>query len=353
MGHLRNTSAIMLLAGVLAAQAAQGVRISGPEPGRALPAIRVYGAVGEHAGREIDVARQLAKDTGALLFIHELSRNTAPVIRGLDEIARERGLLGFRYVPILLHSDRTEGEMRLEAVNGSLRLANPIVLSLDGVEGPGELALNRKCTLTLILTKDGTVARSVGLTDTGRHDVPRLEEWVAELNGPLPQSEAEWLQRVGDRLPATPQELKRRLIRALLANQRLQSELRTARTQLRQARRGVNPRRRAMADRGQPGSGQPMSRPPAEKRIAGKPPTDQVLRGLIRTFINKRSSSDEIDDVYLEITTYAEGSSDLERQVYDMFRLVLSAGYGAPRARSLAKTHVGRFDREKKSRRDE
>ncbi len=317
-------------------------RVSGLEAGRALPAVRVYAPVGRNAGKEFDVTARVGEDACALLFIHELTRNTAPVIRGLDGLARKRALLGFRYVPILLSADRTAAEKRLEAVNRSLRLANPIVLSVDGAEGPGALALNRTCTLTIVFAKAGKVLRSVGLTDTGRQDLPKLEAWVTEACGALPATPAEWRARVAARLPSGEAAVRSLLVDALLAKHAAEEALRSVRHELRKSagklrrleRSRGGKRDRSAARRG----GQAMRRPAS--RRAGKAPTDATLRELLRAFISKLNSADKADDLYLEITTHAAGKPDLAAQVDDMFRLILSLDYGTEHARSLAKKHL-------------
>ena len=154
---------------------------SGPEAGTKLTPIPCYASDGAFAGQEFDAAAKIGSAPGALLFIHVLNRNTAPVIRGLDNLASEYSIVGFRSFTIMLGGDRTAAEAQLKRVNGSLRLANPIVLSTDGAEGPGNYALNRKCTLTLVLTKDGAVHRSVALTDTGSGDIPMIRGWLEEI----------------------------------------------------------------------------------------------------------------------------------------------------------------------------
>jgi hypothetical protein len=79
-----------LLALVLAlSSAAAQERVSGPEPGRALPPVRVYTAAGAAAG-ELDVATRLQQDGGALLFVHELTRETAPVTCCRSTAPRDR-----------------------------------------------------------------------------------------------------------------------------------------------------------------------------------------------------------------------------------------------------------------------
>ena len=164
------------------APAASEAIISGPKIGTALTPIRCFGS-----DEEFDVAEKLGTAPGAILFIHELTRNTAPVINGLDQLATDHSIHGFRSYTIMLSADRTAGEDQAQRVNGSLKLRTPIVLCLDGAEGPGNYALNRNAALTLLFLKDGKVVRCEALTDTGPNDVPKIRQWTEEIVGPLPK----------------------------------------------------------------------------------------------------------------------------------------------------------------------
>ena len=53
---------------------------SGPPAGAKLTAAPCYASSGRLAGQEFDAAENLGSGPGALLFVHELSRNNAPVI---------------------------------------------------------------------------------------------------------------------------------------------------------------------------------------------------------------------------------------------------------------------------------
>ena len=181
----RTSAAALGLAIVLPAQIA-----SGPEPGSALAELRVYAPAGARAGDTFDAAAAIGNAPGAILFVHELTRNTGPVIGGLDRFAGEYSLLGLRTFAVRLAADRTDAEAGMKRSSEAMRLHNPIVISTDGAEGPGTYALNRKCTLTLVTCKDGKVVRSVGFTDPGRGDLPKLRELLEEVTGPLPQEEA-------------------------------------------------------------------------------------------------------------------------------------------------------------------
>lgn len=136
------------LATAVSAQDEAPALVSGPAAGFPLHPISVYAERGPFAGQEFNAAEKVGDAPAAFLFIHDLSRNTAPVIRELDRLGKDHAVLGFEWFSIILNADRTEGENLLKCVNGSLRLHRPMILSLDGLEGPGDYALNRRCTLT-------------------------------------------------------------------------------------------------------------------------------------------------------------------------------------------------------------
>lgn len=198
--------------------------VSGPARGTELTPVRAYAPLGPYAGREFDAAVEIGDRPGALLFLHEMTRNTYHVIRGLDELASEYALAGFRSFTLRLAEDRTAAETAIIARNGrdtgghrfsvvgkfgALHLRNPITLSLDGLDGPGNYALNRKAVLTLVMVKDGKVVRSVAFTDTGAQDVATVRKLVEETIGPIPRDDAGLRKWIADRLPAGRDELRK------------------------------------------------------------------------------------------------------------------------------------------------
>lgn len=86
-------------------------------------------------------------------------------------------------------------------------MRNPMVISTAGADGPGGFALNRKCTLTLVLAKDGKVVRSMGYTDTGAHDVPAMETELSNLTGTLPKDASGLRELLAKRYPNSDAEL--------------------------------------------------------------------------------------------------------------------------------------------------
>ena len=159
---------LALALGLMAQNGQAADIVSGPPTGTPLAPVNSYALHGPHKGREFAAAKSLGQGPGALLFIHALSRNIIPVLRGLDDLTSEYSVLGFRSHTLLLHDDRTSAENRLKAVNGSLKQvyrttdAHPIILSLDGLEGPGDYALNRRAALTIVLAKGGPILLAEG-----------------------------------------------------------------------------------------------------------------------------------------------------------------------------------------------
>ncbi len=333
---------LCLTPGFLAAQTGETLP-SGPKAGTTVAAVKVYAPVGARAGREYDALSVIGQEAGALLFIHELTRNTAPVIRGLDRLAEEYSLLGLENQTVFLSADRTQAEVRLKAVNGSLKLREPIVLSLDGAEGPGTFALDRKCTLTLVLVNAGKVVRSVGLTDTGQNDVPVLRKWIEEITGPMPKGDA-LRKLIAARMPRDPDALREHAVRLELQVRRLQNQLQRQRQQGNR-RRDADPnmRQRGM-DRKREGGERRQDANPLKRRFEGKAPEDRELQGLLRSFIRKTNSDEQVDDVFARIEKRAGESDTLRSQSVEMFRLVLSLKdrYGTAHAHELAERYMRR-----------
>ncbi|MDG2126149.1 MAG: hypothetical protein P8J87_20780, partial [Verrucomicrobiales bacterium] len=272
----------------------------------------------------------------AVMFIHELTRNTAPVIRGMDELASEYEILGFQSFTVMLSGDRTAGEEQLGRVNGSLKLANPMVLSVDGLEGPGNWALNRRAAVTVVFGKDGKVVRSEGLTDTGPNDVRRLRGWIEEVAGKVPGDEVELRKLLAGRLPEGEVEVRALAVERALEVRRLKQQLAEARKRAQGAMRG-RPAAGREGVREMRKEGEKEAPKPAVKR-EGKPPEDGKLNGLLRSFIRQTNDDVRCDEVFAEIETRAGESEALRGEVVEMFKLMLSFRdrYGTAYAQGLA-----------------
>ncbi|NNE93156.1 MAG: hypothetical protein HKN23_16050 [Verrucomicrobiales bacterium] len=323
---------------------------TGPPVGTELTPAMAYAPVGPRAGEEFDAAAAIGKKPGAFLFIHELTRNGLPVIRGLDRAGTEFSLLGFKSHTFLLSDDRTAAETKLKAVNGSLRLASPIVLSLDGVDGPGNYALNRKAVLSLILMKDGKVHKSVAFTDVNAEDEALIRELVEEVSGTLPQSPEEIRELVAQNLPTDEEKLKELAVDQTMQIRQLRQQIDRLKEQ--RAQYAMKSRMTSNAPRGEMKGRPPAapergnaakSRPAPEEagnspKREGKPPEDPELNGMLRAFIRQDTEKAAIDEIFASIQKRASESDELHAQAVDMFKLMLSFRdrYGTDHAQSLA-----------------
>jgi hypothetical protein len=326
--------------------APEEVLTSGPSVGTKLTPVKCYATTGALAGQEFDAAELLGNAPCALLFINELTRNTAPVLRGLDSLTTEFSILGFKSFTIMLSGDRTASEAQLKRVNGSLRAANPIALSIDGAEGPGNYALNRKAALTVIFAKEGKVTQSLALTDTGPNDVPVLRKAIVTLTGELPTDPAALRNLVANSLPTDPKELKRLAADQMLELKRLRAQLVQLRQQARAGGGGAMRRQAAPPRRPRPGGDSPPqgrvpTRPNATEKPArqGRAPDDSELNSLLRSFIRQTNDKEKADAVFADIEERAAKSGELNTETIEMFKLMLSFPdrYGTAHAQGLAK----------------
>ena len=331
---------LALVLGLMAQNGQAADIVSGPPTGSLLAPVNSYALHGPHKGREFDAAKSLGRAPGALLFIHELSRNIIPVLRGLDDLTSEYSVLGFHSHTLLLHDDRTSAENRLKAINGSLKLAHPIILSLDGLEGPGDYALNRRAALTIVLAKGGQVVRSVALTDAGQHNLPELREWVEAVAGKIPADPDELRKMIAGNLPKSGDAVRELAVNQGVQLQKLRARL--ARTESGQMNSRMQQRKPQRMKRDAPNAARRQANArdqakPAVKR-EGAPPDDDELQSNLRAFIRKTNSDERNDEVYAGIIDRAAESAELTRQAREMFRLVLSLKdrYGTLHAHGLA-----------------
>ncbi len=360
MKFLQNGLLSLLFAAALAAHAED--LVTGPPAGTTATPISCYANTGPYAGSEsFDAAGLLGDGPGAFLFVHVLNRNTAPVIRGVDNLGHELGLFGFKSFVVTLSDDRTAAEESLRRVNGSLKLHNPMVLSLDGLDGPGNYALNRRCTLSLITMNQGKVVGSIGFTDTGLYDLERIRKLAYETLGEVPTRRRELLKLATASLPRDVEALRelaakqavelyqvRRQASEDHANSRRYGNTRMQRGQMNaQGRARRMERGQAAAERQRPAARSAADTsteaaakaPKAAPKRRGGPPSDARLESLLRSFIRKTNDSERTKAVFADITSRAAETDDLTKQAIAMFQLMLSFPdrYGTEQAQNLAR----------------
>ena len=312
-------------------EASQPELTSGPAAGAALPPCNVWAPSGPFAGTEFDAAARIGKGPGVLLFVHVMSRPTGQLIMGLDRIATEFAWTGLEAHTIRIAADRTEAEAEAKRTSDALKLLRPIVVSTDGLDGPGGYALHRKATLTLVTCKDGVVVRSVAFTDTGRADLPRLRSLVEEVTGPVPSDPAALQKALAERLPRDPERLRALATELALLLQRADR---------RDDERTQPPSRDRMQRPPQNDGGKPTEGAAPAKPRAGKAPDDDELRGLLRRAIQLAADAAELDAVYAAIDKRVGDDAGLKAQAVEMFKLQVSLGYGNDDSRARAQKYV-------------
>tara|TARA_R110002072_G_scaffold241027_1_gene399479 strand:- start:7308 stop:8462 length:1155 start_codon:yes stop_codon:yes gene_type:complete len=323
----------------------------GPPAGTKLPACAVYAPSGPFAGKEFDAATQVGMAPAAFLFVNELTRNTAPMITGLDQLGIELAWTGLQTHLIRIAADRNDAEAAVKRSSAAMKLARPIVVSIDGVDGPGGYALNRQATLTLILAKDGKVVRSIGFTDTGRGDLGKLRKLVEEVTGPVPKQPDALRSALEQRLPTDAKQLRALTIELALLLQRSQQsnsqQSNRSRSQMQRGRaQGGNGAGRSGTGRSGTGrdraggNRQGQNKPPAGKPRQGKAPQDAELLALLRRAIQKAAAKDELDAVFAAVDKRVGENAELRSQAVEMFKLQASLEYGNEYSQKRAKAYV-------------
>ena len=354
--NVRTLVASLILTGSAATLLAEDL-VSGPPAGTVLTSVKCYANSGPYAGREnFDAGTEVGQNPGAFLFIHVLDRNTAPVIRGVDNLFKELGLFGFKGFVVTINGDRTSGEEMIKRVNGALKLTHPMVLSLDGLDGPGHLALNRRCTLSLVVVNKGKVTQSIGFTDTGMHDLDRIRKAFEDTFGGIPSEPAQLLTLAQAGLPTDETALRelaaRQAVALYRAHKKASEEHATSRrypTRKKNMRGEAAPQRERMQRAASPEKTAPgttrrsvaqKDKPNPNRR--GGPPQDAQLNSLLRSYIRKDNTNERVDDVLASILKRSKESDDLEKQSIAMFQLMLSYpdNYGSAHAKKLARAFL-------------
>ncbi len=180
---------------------------SGPQPGEKLPALKAVGVFDYRAGKELDAVKEADGKPLLLVFVHSTTRPSAALTRALAAYAESRSKDGLRAYVVWLAADRTEAEQFLKRARQSLGFKVPVVISLDGAEGPGAYGLNRKVILTVLVAKDGKVTANFALVQPAVTDAPKIaEEIVKQVGGKAPTLKELEALAFPNQQPARPAE---------------------------------------------------------------------------------------------------------------------------------------------------
>ncbi len=289
------TVAVLLGCAHLTLMAADTV-FSGPQPGEKTSSFKVVELTGQNTGKERDPIAENAGKPTALVFVHGIERSLVPLLRAVDEYGALRKET-LKAEIVFLSPDRLEGEQRVKAASGSLKLQSKVGLSVDGAEGPGNYGLNKECLMTIVVTKDNKVTANFALVQPGIADAPKVLEVLAKV--------------CGDTNPPTVAQLNER-----------------------QMARGGGGGRMNVA------GAKPDAKP--KENFPGAVPTDARLQGLLRSFIRPDNDDATVDKVLADVKTHIKDSADLQKQALDGWTRILHFGdrYGTAHARKVGRVFL-------------
>lgn len=269
-------------------------KFSGPQKGEKTASFKVFDLA---ARAETDYVADAKGAPSLLVFIHELSRPGAALMRALDDYGQVKQVRGLRTFFVSLSEDRDGAERHLPQVVKSLNLKCPLGISLDGREGPGSYGLNREVMLTILVARENKVTANFAIVSPNETDAPRIKAAADEI------------LKVQVAPPAgTPEELKAEIVR-------LREEVMTLKEELALLKLRPQP--------GGPGGMRRMDPPPGER-----PKEDETLVNHCRRLIQPRAGQEQIDAAVKDIEAYIGESAELKKQYAAILTRVLDLKYG-------------------------
>ena len=281
----------LTLAALLLAVSAQDAKFSGPQAGEKTPGFKVFD-VGSR--QEVDYVADGKGGPAVIVFIHELTRPGAALMRALDEYGQIKQTRGLRTRFVSLSEDRDGAERHLPNVVKSLNLKSPMGISLDGREGPGSYGLNREVMLTILVARENKVTANFAIVSPNETDAPKIKDAidaVLKVRGPAPTGSAD--------------ELREQVMKLQDEVASLREEIAALRLKLDQAGRPA-PRRGEME----------------------RPKEDEQLVNLCRRLIQQRAGQEQIDAAVKDIEAYIAGNDEFKKQYVAILTRVLDLKYG-------------------------
>jgi len=171
------------------AAAADEVVFSGPQIGEALTPFVARGVLGEQANHEFDLVTQAAGKPILIFFVHEVTRPSVGLTRGILSYAATRSKDGLTAGVVFLSGDATETENWMKRASHALPKSVPVGISVDGKEGPGAYGLNRNVTMTILVGAKNKVTANFALVQpSAQADGPKIAKAIVETlgGGPVP-----------------------------------------------------------------------------------------------------------------------------------------------------------------------
>ncbi|MDX2038739.1 MAG: hypothetical protein SFX72_18985 [Isosphaeraceae bacterium] len=149
---------------------------SGPEPGAAVPALKVVVGAGERAGEAADLAKERAEKPTVYLFVRadKWDRPMARYLRVLDQKLAQ-GVAGAEEAQVVitwLTDDVDKAKNYLPLAQQSLKFERSTLSVFPGARtGPDGWMINDAAYLTSVVAKKGKVVERFGFVNVGESDV--------------------------------------------------------------------------------------------------------------------------------------------------------------------------------------
>ena len=286
----------------------QDEKFSGPQKGEKTATFKVFD-VGSR--QETDYVADAKGAPTVVVFIHELSRPGAALMRALDDYGQVKQARGLRTFFVSLNDDRDGAERHLPAVVKSLNLKSPIGISLDGKEGPGAYGLNREIMLTILVAKENKVAANFAILSPNETDAPRIKAAADEvLKAPVEPPKG------------SPDELRAEVLRLREENLQLKEELALLKLRAQQPAPG----------------GRRMEPPPGDR-----PKEDETLVNHCRRLIQQRATQESLDAAVKDIEAYIDGKDDFKKQYAAILGRVLELKYGNELGQAVIRKQLEKY----------
>jgi hypothetical protein len=311
------------------------------------------------------------------VFVHEITRPALQLMRPIDRYGVKLAEAGLATQFIWLSADRSKTEQFLSAAKNSLSLQSPVSISLDGAEGPGSYGLNRRVTLTVLLTKQGRVAANFALVQPNETDAPQLLAELAKLMGKQPPSAEELRNELGavrremarpapadreSRRPAVElTDQVRRLEEQVARLQRLDQEhharaihrVAELEKRINELIDSLNEARAKIAKLEGGPAPTPLEKVPVtpvpsvparddrSEPTQARAASDPELRRLMRRMIQQTNDEAAVQTIASAMTQWAGDDTERRRELAEYCKLVVQLGYGNEPARSALQRLAG------------
>jgi len=169
--------------GPASAPAAEKV-FSGPQAGEKALSFQLADVTGGRKEREFDPTKESADDpTLYFFFPADVNRIIARALVTISAACEQGKQHGLRSYFVGLTQSPLTADQRLRDVWSSLKPVVPASLSMEGIEGPGNWALNKKCYVTVVLVKNGKVAFNYAALSPADSDYELLRLELSKLLG--------------------------------------------------------------------------------------------------------------------------------------------------------------------------